>query len=372
VAKVLQEQQSRQGDSSIFRHVIDSTLRAEPLSSPLHTVAAGIDEYFLKDPSFMAPISVLRERTTPLGPLGVGGYDVVHLHGLAGTLHQKDRDALQHARKIVWTLHDMNPFTGACHYSLGCEKFSSGCTGCPAVRKIARPTVAQALQLKAQWVSQLKDLTLVAPSSWLATQAMASNIFAGRHVVVQANPINPLFCEDPDPADRTGESFSIVAVAQSLDDPLKNIESTVSAFHQARQHNPEMTLNLVGHGGQEFKDPGITVHGELTALQLKSLFAHTDALVVSSLAENAPLVIAEAASQGVMPVVSRVGGMPEMVTQVGQGKSFAEPRELKALLLELASAHSSRSPADRSKLRASTLSTFSPQSVATAYGKVYS
>ena len=162
-----------------------------------------------------------------------------------------------------------------------------------------------------------------------------------------------------------------MAVAQNLDDALKCIMCTVSAFHRARKRYPEMTLNLVGRGGQEFKHPGITIHGELTAIQLKSLFAHTDALVVSSMAENAPLVIAEAASQGVLPVVSCVGGMPEMVQQVGQGKSFAGPRELVALLLELASAHSSRSPADRSKLRASALSTFSPQSVTTAYGKVY-
>ena len=32
---------------------------------------------------------------------------------------------------IVWTFHDMNPFTGGCHYDEGCGRFVECCGGCP-------------------------------------------------------------------------------------------------------------------------------------------------------------------------------------------------------------------------------------------------
>ena len=35
---------------------------------------------------------------------------------------------------IVWTLHDMNPFTGGCHYSGDCGKFRESCGACPELQ----------------------------------------------------------------------------------------------------------------------------------------------------------------------------------------------------------------------------------------------
>ena len=36
---------------------------------------------------------------------------------------------------IVWTLHDMNAFTGGCHYDLGCERYRSQCGDCPQLQR---------------------------------------------------------------------------------------------------------------------------------------------------------------------------------------------------------------------------------------------
>ncbi|MCS7086008.1 MAG: glycosyltransferase [Bacteroidia bacterium] len=56
--------------------------------------------------------------------------DVVHLHWVARFVDYPT--FFRHIGKpIVWTLHDMNPFTGGCHYSEGCEGFLAGCDDCP-------------------------------------------------------------------------------------------------------------------------------------------------------------------------------------------------------------------------------------------------
>jgi hypothetical protein len=32
---------------------------------------------------------------------------------------------------IVWTLQDLNPPTGGCHYDFGCERYATHCGPCP-------------------------------------------------------------------------------------------------------------------------------------------------------------------------------------------------------------------------------------------------
>jgi len=371
VARVLHEEQLRQGMNSAFRHVIDSDLRSKPLSSPLHTVAAGLDHYVLKNPSFAGPISVLRERVTTNHPLKLDDYDIVHLHGVSGALSEKDWTSLSKAKKVVWTLHDMNPFTGACHYSLGCEGYTTGCSSCPAVRTLARPTVAQAWETKRDRVSSLTNLTVVAPSHWLFRQASSSGILGNQSLVVQHNPIQSVFCETPERRVRAENEMAVVVVAKNLDDEVKNVVQAVSAVKEARQQRQDVTLTLVGHGGHGFAGPGIELAGALSAPQLKDVFSRSDVLIVPSLAENAPLVIPEAAAQGVTPFVADVGGMPGLIDALGHGRAFSSTSELLGALASAASENNQTSTQARETLRKAAVSQFSPEAVVAAYDKVY-
>ena len=371
VARVLHEEQLRQGMNSAFRHVIDSDLRSKPFSSPLHTVAAGLDHYVLKNPSFSAPISVLRERVTTSHLLKLDDYDIVHLHGVSGALSEKDWTSLSEAKKVVWTLHDMNPFTGACHYSLGCEGYTTGCSSCPAVRTIARPTVAEAWETKRDRVSSLTNLSVVAPSHWLSRQASSSGILGNQSIVVQHNPIQSVFCETPERRVRAENEMAVVVVAKNLDDKVKNVVQAVSAVKEARQQRKDVTLTLVGQGGHGFAGPGIELAGALSAPPLKDVFSRSDVLIVPSLAENAPLVIPEAAAQGVTPFVADVGGMPGLIDALGHGRVFSSTSELVGALVSAASETNQTSTQARETLRKAAVSQFSPEAVVAAYDRVY-
>lgn len=109
--------------------------------------------------------------------------DVVHLHwvgdGMVRPGQLKGFDA-----PIVWTLRDMWPFTGGCHYDFGCGRFSDACGRCPLLRGDRTWDASRfLLRRKASAWTDL-DITLVALSDWIARQAERSVLFRELPTVV--------------------------------------------------------------------------------------------------------------------------------------------------------------------------------------------
>ena len=373
MAQILADEQTRQGQTSSVLSVIQSDLRSAPLSAPLHTLAAGVDEYVLKSPDFPAPISVLRDASPGLESAITREAEIIHLHGINGALNVRALTTVAKGRRVVWTLHDMNPFTGACHYSLGCTRFVSGCAGCPAVKAPFRRSVTSHLAKKIAAISEIPNLSVVAPSSWLADLARESATFRKHQVTVIPNPVSPAFLINSD--DRRGSDpargFRAVAIAKNLSDPVKDIDKAVSAFHEATIGIANAELILVGRGGEEFRRRNVHLLGPLNTLGLAQELSQCDALIVPSKAENAPLVIAEAAAKGCLPLVADVGGMREMILTLGHGETFSSPRELASLIQGQIALQAQGESTDRNTIAQSARSAFSPEAIVARYGKVY-
>jgi glycosyltransferase involved in cell wall biosynthesis len=160
-------------------------------------------------------------------------------------------------------------------------------------------------------------------------------------------------------------------IAQNLADPVKDIATTVDTFHRMGLASAGVELVLVGHGGEGFVRPGVQTSGPLASDDLQRLLSRTDVLVVSSRAENAPLVIAEAASAGVLPIVRAVGGMPEMVSMLGHGHTFASGAELETLLMTESKTSSSARQKRRLAIRSRAKTVWGIESVVALYDKVY-
>jgi len=109
--------------------------------------------------------------------------EVVHLHWVAGFVDYDTFFAeLPAGKSVVWTLHDMNPFTGGCHYDEGCGKFSAGCGACPQLASKSENDLShQIWQRKRKAIGSLgpQRLQVVADSEWLASEAKRSSAFAG-------------------------------------------------------------------------------------------------------------------------------------------------------------------------------------------------
>jgi len=374
VARILAEAQTKLGMNSKLYSVIETDLRNAPLSSPAHTAAAAIDQYAIKNPKFNSPLSLIRDSINGVGPSSLDDSDVIHLHGVSGVLNPAAIEDVSRGKRTIWTLHDMNPFTGGCHYSLGCAGFRTTCSLCPAVRPIFQSLISKNLSTKARHVSEIKNLTVIAPSTWLAEEARRSATFESADISVISNPVNPIFLTTDERPSSPNEkqTFRTIAVAKNLSDPVKDIDFAVQAFRANFRNNERTELVLVGKGGGKFEGPGIKLIGEQSPKSLAEEFSRADALIVSSKAENAPLVVAEASVRGCIPLIrSGVGGMDEMISSIGFGHSFSDVTGLTSLLNSLSGRSRPNSAASRGKIISAATKLFSPEAVAREYGKVY-
>jgi glycosyltransferase involved in cell wall biosynthesis len=372
VARTLWEEQVGQGHTSRIYTTIESDLRSHPFASPLHTAAAVFDRYGIQSQAFHAPISLARDHLQDDNLPALEDVEVLHLHGINGVMTVASLARKHPSLRIVWTLHDMNPFTGACHYSLGCQKFQTSCESCPAVRIPFRSAVSKNLARKRDAVSALTNFTVVTPSRWLADQAAASSVFGGHDIVVQPNPISPRFglLEASLEERRDAQTFRAVVIAKNLDDPVKNVSAAVEDFTAAFPESGAASLHLVGAGGASLTGANVHLEGQLAQPEIARLLAQSDVLIVPSRAENSPLVIPEAASQGCASLVADVGGMPELINTLGGGV-FSSPADLVAKLTAFAAQSPNHKKVVREKLIATSQKVFSPRAVVAAYDKVY-
>lgn len=103
--------------------------------------------------------------------------DIIHLHNIhnwvihCGLLFNYIKRSNV---KVIYTLHDCWSFTGRCPYFTlsKCDKYKTGCHNCPYPKNLypyAWVDRSMAMwQLKKEWFSNVKDLTIVTPSQWLA------------------------------------------------------------------------------------------------------------------------------------------------------------------------------------------------------------
>lgn len=345
-----------------------SDLKSEPFRLPLHTASALIDNYVIKNPAWKSLISLERDRQSISLP-SASRVDVLHLHWMNG-MSDLNTLPLDASTRVVWTLHDMNPFTGVCHHSFSCTNFEKTCEDCPAVRIPFRGLVVRNLERKKDAVTHLPNLRVVAPSSWLAEHARRSAVLGDFPIEVIPNPIDPAFFASDRHDQRNGLSSELIAVliAADLDDPIKDVNFAVASFSKARKERPNIALKLIGRGGHQFHGtPGVELLGSLEKKHLIIELDQSDVLVISSLAENSPSVAYEAASRGVTPWVRSNGGLPEMVQNINAGSVFSSTESLENLFLSATRA----SQSTRDRMRRKTQALCGPDAVAGAYIKVY-
>ena len=126
--------------------------------------------------------------------------DVIHLHWInQGMLSLRDiRRVLDSGKPVVWTLHDLWPCTGICHYPSRCIHFHDVCHDCPYLwgggssRDLSRKIFRRKEKLY-----RGRHITFVSCSRWLGTEACRSALCVGQHVTSIPNPIDGerCFCE---------------------------------------------------------------------------------------------------------------------------------------------------------------------------------
>ena len=118
--------------------------------------------------------------------------DVIHLHWInQGMLSLTDiRRIIQSGKPIVWTMHDMWPFTGICHYAGDCDKYATQCNNCPQLYKGSRKDIAYRTFQKNKKRVDGGQITCVACRRWLESLAKKSDLMKGQTSTNIPNAIN--------------------------------------------------------------------------------------------------------------------------------------------------------------------------------------
>ena len=258
--------------------------------------------------------------------------DVVNLHWInAGFVRIEQLVALK--KPIVWTLHDMWPFSGGCHYDGGCGLYKTACGACPVLNSTEERDLSRKVFDRKMAIWPQLDLTIVTPSRWLAEEAAKSALFAGRRIEVIANPLDlgryrPLnqgFARDVLglPPDRRYIMFGAMDPASEKRKGFGYLQTALDRI-RAAGNLPDLALLVVGKrpANAETLLPGVEAHytGHLgDDISLSLAYSAADVFVAPSIQDNLPNTVAEALASGTPCVAFDIGGMPDMIRHQENG-----------------------------------------------------
>lgn len=245
---------------------------------------------------------------------------VIHLHNLHGEFFSPILfKTLFQDKRVIWTLHDESFITGHCSCTLGCERWKSGCGGCPDLTiypPVNYDNTDKILFYKKKWITELQ-LIVVCPSHWLANRVRIAYP-ALKNITVIPNGVDTDVFQAKEKTkvrDLLGfpnEKKIVLFVAEfATQNPFKGgailreiisdstfsdvIFVTVGGSHKSTYHN-------------HICYPYIEDENELA-----NLYAACDVLLYPTQADNFPLVVLESMACGTPVISSRIGGIPEII-----------------------------------------------------------
>ncbi len=264
--------------------------------------------------------------------------DIIHLHWVnKGFLSFKSFEKLLELGKpVVWTCHDLWPFTGGCYW--GCENIAMGCGNCGMLKQPSEKDLSWRVfhQKERLWGARSRyflkqsevhsattSMQFVFPSSWLMDQAKLSSISIGKHLERIPNVIDTNFFKPAESNARmeirkrlgfSENKLILLFAAANISDKRKGF----SDFLKIVEHldSGKVEVAVVGRNDKfQGELPGnvklLGFHSDKR--EVLQFFQMADLFVTTAKEENLPTTIIESLSCGTPVGAYSVGGIPQMV-----------------------------------------------------------
>src|ERR1700720_2540243 len=280
-------------------------------SARLFAVRSAEAPYFSDDRS--------QHLASPLSQLPP--WQILHLHWFSGFLdYRAFFQQVPQDRPIVWTLHDMNAFTGGCHFDGGGGRFVEACGACPQLDGHTPNDFSRAAwKRKRTGYDALKPgvLHLVTPSKWLAEQVRRSSLLGASSGRVLPYRLDTELLQ---PRDR-GAARDVLGIPQDanvilfLADRASEARKGLTLLVEALSTMPDCSnpcLLILGGGRIELPPSIPKVHLDYVRGDriLSMIYSAADLFVLPALEDNLPNTVLEALACGV-PVVAFPTGRSE-------------------------------------------------------------
>lgn len=282
-----------------------------------------------KRPTHFEMFSMCQKPIGVLLPRALQQVGIVHLHWIAGMIgFPKSVDALRN-QPVVWTLHDMNPLSGGCHYTAGCGRYADG--GCKACPQLGEATVsvdiaAQSFSAKQAGYAAM-NMTVISPGAW-QLDCMKKSILLGNVPRIKIpNSVDPyVFSPRPRawaraaiglPLNRKVIAFGASSLKR-WNKGAQLLKLALEALRSEWQDTLPMLL-FFGYGDTPDSLPDgyeYVILGKSTQAELAVAYSAADIFVSASLQETFGLVTAEAQACGT-PAVGFYGTGAEDIIQNG-------------------------------------------------------
>lgn len=262
--------------------------------------------------------------------------DLINLHWInGGFLSLKSIKKLNQLHKpIMWTLHDMWPFTGGCHYSGGCTKYKKKCGKCPILNLNKDRDLTRRIWEKKNKYYKNINLTIVTCSNWLAQCARDSSLFNDLRIEVIPNSVDINIFK---PIKREiarhilnlpkNKYLILFGAMSATSDKRKGFSYLNKALHKIKIIYPELKdrIELIIFGAsysEDIDNLSFKTHflGRLNDEHSLALcYSAADIFTTPSLEDNLPNTIMESLSCGTPVVGFKTGGIPDMIEHKQNG-----------------------------------------------------
>ena len=264
--------------------------------------------------------------------------DIVHLHWVCnGFLRIESLAKFQ--KPIVWTLHDMWPLTGGCHYTKGCDRYQEGCGSCPQLSSTKQRDLSFRVWQRKKRIWPKLNLTLAAPSHWLAACIKSSPLFEGFRIEVIPTGIDAKRYKPIDkqvarvalglPVDKR---LILFGAGSTSGDPRKGFRHLLAALQKLYTDEwfEQLELVVFGESSAGSRPTAFKTHYMdrlRDDISLALVYASADLFVAPSVQDNLPNTVIEALACGTPCLAFNIGGMPDMIEHQENGY-LAEPFDI--------------------------------------------
>ncbi len=266
--------------------------------------------------------------------------DIINLHWVSGAFIQIESIA-KLKQPLIWTLHDMWVFTGGCHVARDCKRYTEYCGACPQLNSNSNWDLSRWIHKRKSkaWQSLINsnNLTLIAPSNWIAECALSSSLFKNSRVEVIPHGLNT---EKYRPIPQTiareilklpqDKKLILFGAIEATSDRNKGFHLLQPALHKLSQSDCKENIEVIIFGASQPENPpelGFKTHylGHLyDDSSLATVYSAADVMLVPSLQESFGQTASESLACGTPVVAFNATGLKDIISHQQCGY-LAEP-----------------------------------------------